>query len=70
MIILTARTRKGKNVILNHGVAWELEETSDTVHFSGRKGKDIWLLIRSVITTDVRWVHKIDDDNFIITEIK
>lgn len=64
MIKLTARTRKGKNVISNHGNMWEEIRRQETVKFSSQPGG--WVLITS--GDDLRWVHLTDDKDFILEE--
>ena len=66
MIILKPKTRKGENVIKNHGDRWEVIEDRGIVQFSNKKN---WLLIRSEKTKDSRWIHASEDDNFIYERI-
>jgi len=60
MITLRAKTRKGKNILANHGTIWTVEHNENTVIFTDKIGP--WLLLTA--GTDWRWVHETDDENF------
>lgn len=67
-VTLSPVTKKGSNILDNHGEVWEVFKQKDQVVFSQMHGP--WLLISPVGSTtavkDARWVHLIYDKNFIV----
>ena len=55
-LTLTPKTRKGKNVITNHGDQWFIVRHKETVQFSSER---FWMIIQSKTTDDIRWVRDI-----------
>ena len=77
-LILTGKTRHGKNRINEHGNTWIIQSPTHTsVEFSNTRGR--WVNVRSIdntfrigektFTTDSRWINLDGDDNFIIEKI-
>lgn len=65
-VILKPKTRKGKNVITNHGEVWIVINQQLDVPFSTDKD---WLLLQSEKTEELRWVrnHHHSDKDFFMT---
>lgn len=63
-ISLTWKNKRKKQRILEHGVEWIVKDIRQVIGFTSKPGP--WILIQSVKTGDLRWVHEIDDDNFVI----
>ena len=61
MVTMRGKTRKGKNSVSNHGSEWTLRRVEDSVLFNTKPGP--WLLVAA--GTDLRWVHKTDDPDFL-----
>jgi len=61
---VTAKSKKGKARIKEHGTAWELVETRMRVAFSSEAGP--WHSLKSTKTGCLRWVNARNDENFII----
>ena len=62
-LYLTARNRKGNNIIHRHGVIWYVDVMQDSVQCLNNKPG---ALIRSQ-TNDRRWIFQNDDTNFVVT---
>jgi hypothetical protein len=59
---LTAKTGKGKSRIGNSGAVWNVDRTAT----EAVTPKTQRIFIRSLDGRDFRWVHPIDDPNFIV----
>ena len=65
VVELEAKTRKGKNVITNHGPSWKVLQTADNLQcMNGGTGA----LIESLRTAEWRWVAVKDDPDFEIID--
>jgi hypothetical protein len=72
---LDGLTKRGKQLVKQHGSRWECTQTEDTVLFSLKRGP--WMLLspldeqRTATTprearheSAARWVHALTDENF------
>ena len=63
---LTSRTKKGKQIIRQHGDKWEIIKISSIVNFDKAMGP--WLFITPMGESDKsynsRWINKNSDKNF------
>lgn len=62
VITLSGKSQKGKNRIKEHGTKWLVFEIRDRVLFSNQSGP--WLLLISISTNHIRWIHLFDDVDF------
>lgn len=78
MVLIAAKTHYGKNALAKtrqglpgwDGKTWQIEDERE--YIGAKPGAGPWMFVEPV-TADAnadwfsRWVHKTDDDNFIVT---
>lgn len=62
-IELIGKTIKGKNKIREKGKFASIKQETQTVYFSAREGPWIYIIPHN------RWIHKIDDNDFIVKNL-